>query len=615
MTTIPPLPFSGQQLRDTLSSLDEAIDGKESSGAAAAAVAAHTAAPDPHPGYLTAAEGNAAYATAAQGAKADTAIQPDNAALSDSREWSAATVSQAEAEAGSSTSRRAFTPQRVFQAAAAWWAGSAFATKLAGIATGATANATDAQLRDRATHTGTQAVGTITGLGTAATLNHGTAAGNVVRLDPTTGRLPAVDGSQLTNLPTGGGGVSAVTAAGLLTSTGGATPEISTSLASDTLMGRASAGTGVAEAISIGAGLAISGGALVATGGGTGGGSGTVTSVGLSLPGIFTVAGSPVTAAGTLSATLANQDAGLVFAGPGAGGAATPGFRALVTTDLPAVIAPATALTVPNGAAGSPGARQIYAVADTLRYRDSGNAERLLLNAADNLANLGNAATARTNLGLSALATAAVGSGLSLSGGTLSATGGGGGGGSNQQYAVNHWISPVNGAAATGAPMQANAIVLHPFVLARSVTIGELGARVNTAVASTSIQLAIYGSANGEPDGAPLATTASLSSATATTVSDNVADFNLTGGVTYWMAVHSDGAPTLQVFVASNLYTASILGAPTLAQLASAASSVNAWRRVASTFGTWPTLSAGATSVETTAPRGGIVYLYVTALL
>lgn len=36
--------------------------------------------------------------------------------------------------------------------------------KLAGIASGATANATDAQLRDRATHTGSQAISTVTGL-------------------------------------------------------------------------------------------------------------------------------------------------------------------------------------------------------------------------------------------------------------------------------------------------------------------------------------------------------------------------------------------------------------------------------------------------------------------
>jgi Phage tail repeat like len=37
-------------------------------------------------------------------------------------------------------------------------------TKLNGIATAATANATDAQLRDRTTHTGAQAIATVTGL-------------------------------------------------------------------------------------------------------------------------------------------------------------------------------------------------------------------------------------------------------------------------------------------------------------------------------------------------------------------------------------------------------------------------------------------------------------------
>lgn len=92
----------------------------------------------------------------------DGKVSASDSRLADSREWSAATVSQAEAEAGTSTSRFAFTPLRVFQAIAAWWAGSAAKTKLDGVATGATANATDAQLRDRSTHTGTQAFSTIT---------------------------------------------------------------------------------------------------------------------------------------------------------------------------------------------------------------------------------------------------------------------------------------------------------------------------------------------------------------------------------------------------------------------------------------------------------------------
>lgn len=62
---------------------------------------------------------------------------------------------------------------------------------------------------------------------------------------------------------------------------------------------------------------------------------GTVQSVGLSMPGIFSVSGSPVTLTGTLTATLATQSANLVWAGPTSGGAATPTFRSLVGADLP----------------------------------------------------------------------------------------------------------------------------------------------------------------------------------------------------------------------------------------------------------------------------------------
>ncbi len=50
------------------------------------------------------------------------------------------------------------------------------ASKLSGIASGATANSSDATLLNRANHTGSQAVGTITGLGSSATVNIASAA-------------------------------------------------------------------------------------------------------------------------------------------------------------------------------------------------------------------------------------------------------------------------------------------------------------------------------------------------------------------------------------------------------------------------------------------------------
>jgi hypothetical protein len=55
----------------------------------------------------------------------------------------------------------------------------------------------------------------------------------------------------------------------------------------------------------------------------------------LSLPSEFSVAGSPVTTSGTLAVTKANQNANLIYAGPGTGAAAAPSFRALVNADIP----------------------------------------------------------------------------------------------------------------------------------------------------------------------------------------------------------------------------------------------------------------------------------------
>jgi hypothetical protein len=77
--------------------------------------------------------------------------------------------------------------------------------------------------------------------------------------------------------------------------------------------------------------------------------SGTVTSVALSLPAIFTVTGSPVTTAGTITATLATEAANTVFAGPTTGAAVAPTFRALVAGDVPRLdllTAPTAALSL-----------------------------------------------------------------------------------------------------------------------------------------------------------------------------------------------------------------------------------------------------------------------------
>lgn len=69
----------------------------------------------------------------------------------------------------------------------------------------------------------------------------------------------------------------------------------------------------------------------------TGGGSGTVTSVGLTMPVEFSVSGSPVTSSGTLAVSKTNESANTVWAGPTSGSPAVPTFRDLVAADLPIV--------------------------------------------------------------------------------------------------------------------------------------------------------------------------------------------------------------------------------------------------------------------------------------
>ena len=81
-------------------------------------------------------------------------------------------------------------------------------------------------------------------------------------------------------------------------------------------------------------------------------GTGTVTSVALTMPAEFSVAGSPITTVGTFAVTKATQNPNLVYAGPASGGAAVPTFRVLVAGDLPGgsgtVSSVALTLTVPS---------------------------------------------------------------------------------------------------------------------------------------------------------------------------------------------------------------------------------------------------------------------------
>jgi hypothetical protein len=63
-------------------------------------------------------------------------------------------------------------------------------------------------------------------------------------------------------------------------------------------------------------------------------GTGTVTSVGLTAPTMFSVSGQPITSSGTIALSLANQSANTFLAGPSAG-SSPPTFRTISSTDVP----------------------------------------------------------------------------------------------------------------------------------------------------------------------------------------------------------------------------------------------------------------------------------------
>jgi len=185
------------------------------------------------------------------------------------------------------------------------------------------------------------------------------------------------------------------------------------------VLGRES-GTGAPQVFTLGSGLSIVGGALVAAGGG-GGGSGTVTSVGLSAPTGFAVAGSPITASGTLAlsfavgyslpltATQASWDAAAVLAGTAVQPAGLTSY--VQTSDARLSDSrewSATTISQAEAETGSATTRRAFtalrvfqAVAAYIAANFSATGQAL--------ATAANAAAARTALGLGTAATAATG--------------------------------------------------------------------------------------------------------------------------------------------------------------------------------------------------------------
>ena len=100
--------------------------------------------------------GNAALRNV--GTTAGTVAAGDDSRHSDAREWIAATVDAAEAEAGTATTRRAWTSQRVRQAVTNWWSGAKASPGAIGESTPSTGRFSSVGLGGVASRTGYAAV-------------------------------------------------------------------------------------------------------------------------------------------------------------------------------------------------------------------------------------------------------------------------------------------------------------------------------------------------------------------------------------------------------------------------------------------------------------------------
>ena len=108
------------------------------------------------------------------------------------------------------------------------------------------------------------------------------------------------------------------------------------------------------------------------------GGTGTVTSVGLTVPSFFSVSGSPVTGSGTLAVTANSQSQNLALMSPN-GSSGVPSFRALAYADLP-TIGNNGLLSNISGGTAVPASNSLSAIMDSafssargsLAYRSTG---------------------------------------------------------------------------------------------------------------------------------------------------------------------------------------------------------------------------------------------------
>lgn len=145
-----------------------------------------------------------------------------------------------------------------------------------------------------------------------------------------------------------------------------------------------------------------------------------------------------------------------------------------------------------------------------------------------------------------------------------------------------------------GANPTIGSIRLYPGMVREKITIDTLGVRVTTGSAG-NLQAAIYAAdaTTHLPTGSALVSTASMSTASATSVT-SAAALQLGPGV-YWFATNCDNVGAIMDSITTNhSLLSSLLGSATFSDILAGGGGGLSGLAIAQTFGTWPSLTSAS---------------------
>lgn len=172
----------------------------------------------------------------------------------------------------------------------------------------------------------------------------------------------------------------------------------------------------------------------------------------------------------------------------------------------------------------------------------------------------------------------------------------------HQGHKAGRFYNPAIHAFAAGTAPVAATITAHPFMVPETMTVSDITARVTTLAASGNVQFAIYAAdpTTDAPTGTALASTASMSTTTATVVNGALtANVQLFPNRLYWLAFNCDatggGTCIMQIPNGATSLFGYYVGSATAADISSGANTMGCYLRSASTgihaFNTWPDLT------------------------